>query len=145
MEEQAGVSDEQHEFPEEDLRTRALAAEEDKDFDALFSVAGELYHLVSELRQEAAALRADIEALEEEDQTVLVQKLPCAGCRDAEDLARAVANFAEWQFQGYEGWQEDARQDVGRQLWYEVSDLVRRATGDTPTSPSFGPARHGTT
>lgn len=117
-------------FLEDELRRRALAAEQAQDFDELFAVAGELYHLVGELR-------AEIEALEEENRQDKPKSLPCNDCRDGQDLAHAVVAFADWQYQGYEGWTEAARQDVGRQLWFEVSDRVRRATGCAPAAPGF--------
>jgi hypothetical protein len=117
-------------LPEETLRQQALDAE---DSEALFAVAGELYHLVGELRKE-------IDALEEEGPAFQSVPLPCPGCSETHQLACAVTDFADWQFRGYEGWKEDVRRDVGRQLWFEVSDLVRKATGDTPATPGFGSA-----
>jgi len=57
-------------------------------------------------------------------------------------LAKAVYDFADWQFGGYEDRDETTRRVVGRQLWSEVSDRVRTSTGATPKAPAFGSSEH---
>lgn len=56
---------------------------------------------------------------------------------EAADLARAVLHFAEWQSEDYIT-DPDTRQIIGRTLWLEVSDHVRRLTHQTPPPPCIG-------
>jgi hypothetical protein len=60
--------------------------------------------------------------------------------RDRDKLAQAVLAFAEWQWGCYDSdASSPARRSIGRALWFEVSEHVRRITGQTPPAPSFGP------
>ena len=95
--------------------------------ESLGHIAEELEGMEGSPEEVAALVREALEVIRG------VQSAPRVS--EASDLARAVLDFAEWQSEDYIAC-PDTRQIIGRTLWLEVSDHVRRITHSTP--PAFG-------
>ena len=57
-----------------------------------------------------------------------------------EELAKAISSFANWHWNGYgtSAVQRDRKDAISKQLWAEVSELVKQHLGETPQAPRFG-------
>lgn len=95
-----------------------------------------------DLDEELAKLRMDADACDDLSEMLSLCRQSCNLAEraldqsDAQQLARAICDFADWQKTGYK-WEPKTRAEIGSRLWSEVSALVDSANQERPENPCF--------